>query len=469
MFTTESIRRAPGGRRSFLRTAAGLAGASFWADEVLEAMPQNTQTNSKPSELKITDMRIAQLGRRALIRIDTNQGISGYGENRDGAGNVQVLMLKRVILGENPCNVDKVFRKIKQFGFHARQGGGVSGVEVALWDLAGKAYNVPIYQMLGGKFRDQIRVYCDTPATDDMKVFADRMKRRREEGFTWFKADITPVILRGTTGTMSYPAGADVGMGPMSAGPRAGQGGPQGPTNLPVEHMFTGLELTDKGIAVYADYMGKIREAAGYDVPISTDHFGHMGVNSCIRLGKALEKYNLAWMEDFIPWYRTDLLKKITDSIDVPTCTGEDIFLKEPFEKLCREHAVDIIHPDLLTSGGILETKKIGDMAQEYGVPMAIHMAESPIACFAAVHCAAATENFLVLENHDIDNPAWGDIVDGVPKPIIQKGFIPVPNGPGLGVTLNEEAVKKQLTVPGYFEPTPQWDPKERVNDRLWS
>ena len=97
-----------------------------------------------------------------LIKIYTNQGLVGYGEVRDGGSKSYALMLKSRILGENPCDVDKIFRRIKQFGHHARQGGGVCGIEVALWDLAGKAYGVPVYQMLGGKFRDKIRIYCDT-------------------------------------------------------------------------------------------------------------------------------------------------------------------------------------------------------------------------------------------------------------------------------------------------------------------
>jgi len=437
-------------RRLFLRGATAALGATFWADETLEAALQYTRTASKPSELKITDLRMVQLGRRALIRIDTNQGIYGLGENRDGASNVFPLMLKRLIVGENPCNVDKIFRKIKQFGYHARQGGGVSGVEVALWDLAGKAYNVPIYQMLGGKFRDRIRCYADTSPSNDPEVFGQQLKRRMQEGFTFLKMDVRPALIEKIPGTMTYPAGADISGSTV--------------------HMFTGLEYTDKGIAIMADFLAKVRQIIGMEIPLATDHFGHFGVNTAIRLGKAFEKFNLAWMEDLIPWQYTELLKKITDSIDVPTLTGEDIYLKEPFEVLCREHAVDMIQPDLLTAGGILETKKIGDMAQEYGVPMVLHMAESPIACFACVHCAAATENFLVLENHDVDNPSWGDIVDGVEKPIIQKGFIKVPEGPGLGITLNEEALKKQMTEPGYFEPTPEWDPpKMRINDRLWS
>ena len=176
----------------------------------------------------------------------------------------------------------------------------------------------------------------------------------------------------------------------------------------------------------------------------------------------------MAWLEDMIPWQYTDLWKKITDAIDVPTLTGEDIYLKEPFLELARNHAVDIVHPDLATSGGIFETKKIGDLCQDYGVPMAMHFAGSPVSCMANVHCAAATENFLVLENHSVDIPWWDTLVEGVEKPIVNKGFIKVPDKPGLGITLNEEAVKQHLLEPGYFEPTPQWD-KERSHDRLWS
>jgi L-alanine-DL-glutamate epimerase-like enolase superfamily enzyme len=434
----------------------GLAGAAytFWTDQTLEAYQNNVNTNSKPSDVKITDLRVAVIARAPmtcpLLRIDTNQGIYGLGEVRDGASKNYALMLKSRILGENPCNVDKVFRKIKQFGGPARQGGGVCGIEMALWDLAGKAYNIPVYQMLGGRFRDRIRCYADTTESHDPKVYGQRLKARRDEGFTWLKMDLGIDLMENEPGTITAPLGTGVR-----------QGGT-------VQHMFTGIELTEKGVARMADYVAAVREQVGMDIPLSADHFGHIGLNSCIRLGKALEKYNLAWLEDMIPWQYTDLLKKITDEVDIPILTGEDIYLKEPFQELCRNHAVDIIHPDLATSGGILETKKIGDMAQEYGVPMAMHFAGSPISCMANVHCAAATENFLVLENHSVDVPWWNDLVNGPEKPIVNKGFIAVPDRPGLGLTLNEDVVKQHLAEPGYFEPTTQWD-TDRSNDRLWS
>ncbi len=465
-------------RRSFLGAAAGVFGASFWDDQSLEAYQQNVRTASRPSELRITDVRMAMVG-GGLIRLDTNQGVYGIGENRDGASRTYVMELKRLVVGENPCSIDKLFRKIKQFGFHARQGGGVSGIEMALWDLAGKVYNVPIYQMLGGKFRDRVRCYCDTPMMRDPKTFAERMKERKQQGYTYFKADVGVQIVASQPGTLSYPAGGDIGVfiRPQGQPGQAGQGaqppaGPRsfpGPRPLPTEHMFTGLEITDKGIGLMADYLAQVRDIIGYEVPLATDHFGHVGVNSIIRLGKAFQKLNLAWMEDVIPWYHTELLRKITDSIDVPTCTGEDIYLKEEFIHLAKNHAVDILHPDIATSGGILETKKIGDLIMDYGVPMALHMANSPVSAFASAHVAAATQNFLVLENHSVDNPRWGDIVDGVEKPIVNNGYITVPEGPGLGFKLNEEAILKQLREPGLFEPAPQWDIKERINDRLWS
>jgi L-alanine-DL-glutamate epimerase-like enolase superfamily enzyme len=441
-------------RRSLLKTSAAALGGTLLANAPVEAALQNVNTRSSPSELKITDLRVASIRapmRCPIIRLDTNQGIYGLGEVRDGASPTYALMLKSRLLGENPCNVDRLFRKIKQFGGHARQGGGVSGVEMALWDLAGKAYNVPVYQMLGGKFRERIRAYADTDESHDPKVYGERLKKRMEQGFTFLKMDLGIDLVEDAPGTVTRPLGTKQKDVPFT------------------QHMFTGAELTDKGIAMMADYVAQVRAVLGMDIPLAADHFGHIGVNSCIRLGRALEKFNMAWLEDMIPWQYTDLWKEITDAINVPTLTGEDIYLKESFIELCRAHAVDMIHPDLATAGGILETKKIGDAAQGFGVAMAMHFAGTPVSCMASVHCAAATENFLVLENHSVDVPWWSDLVEGIEKPIVDRGYIKVPEKPGLGITLNEEVVKQHLLPgTGYFEPTPEWD-KERSWDRLWS
>lgn len=421
------------------------------------------------SDLMITDLRVAVVTRAPmtcpLIRIDTNQeGLYGLGEVRDAASKTYALLLKSRLVGENPLDVDRLFRKIKPFGFHGRQGGGVCAVEMALWDIVGKAYGVPVYQLLGGKFRDKIRIYADTAESPDAETTGQRLKERMEKGFTFLKMDVGIDLLDGIPGTMTLPPGYE--LRPTRLQPSRGR---MMRDDRYLPHPFTGIELTEKGIAILTEYVAQVRAIVGMDIPMALDHFGHIGVNSCIRLGRALEPFNPAWLEDMIPWQYTEQWKRLTEAVAVPTCTGEDIYLKEGFIELCRHHAVDIIHPDLATSGGIMETKKIGDAAQEFGIPMAMHFAGTPISCMANVHCAAATENFLILENHSVDIPWWDDLVEGIEKPIINNGFIQVPDAPGLGVTLNEEVVQEHLAAgTGYFEPTSEWD-AEASWDRLWS
>ena len=388
-----------------------------------------------------------------IVRIDTNQGVYGLGEVRDISSPTYALFLKSRILGENPLNITFLFEKIKQFGGDSRQAGGVVSIEEALWDIAGKVYSVPIYQMLGGKFRDKIRIYADTTESKDPKIYADRMRKRKEEmGITWLKMDLGIDMVEDTPGTVTRPSGLSRW------------------ENTMLPHPFVGAEVTDKGIEMLCSYVAAVREAVGMEIPLSMDHLGHLGVNSIIRLGKAYEKYNLEWMEDVVPWQYTALLQRITQESPTPILTGEDIYLKEGFIKLCQAHAVSKIHPDISTSGGILETHKIGNAAMEYGVPMAMHYAGTPIGAMASVHCAAATENFLACENHSLDVPWWSAMVqEGVSHPIVNHGWIDVPDRPGLGVTLNEDVVKQHLAPgTGYFDPTPQWD-QERSWDRLWS
>jgi L-alanine-DL-glutamate epimerase-like enolase superfamily enzyme len=446
-------------RRDVIKTSALALGGGLLMSEPLEAYPKAVNTNSSPSQLKITDMRVATVVKPGpspcpIIRLDTNQGVYGLGEVRDGASATYALFLKSRLVGENPLQLDRIFRKIKQFGGHARQGGGVCAVEMALWDIAGKVYSAPAYAMVGGgKFRDKIRVYADTTESKDPKIYAQRMKERKEVmGLTWLKMDLGVEMVADTPGTVTGPSELT-----------------QWEENN-LEHPFIANEVTDKGIAMLSEYVAAVRDAVGMEIPLAMDHLGHLGVKSIIRLGQAYEKFNLSWIEDVIPWQYTDLLKEISDQSPTPILTGEDIYLKEPFRVLCEKHAVSKIHPDLATSGGILETHKIGDMAEEFGVPMAMHFAGTPVSCMANVHCAAATLNFLALENHSLDVPWWSSMVQEYTKtPVVNHGWIEVPDRPGLGVTLNDDVVRQHLAPgTGYFEPTPEWD-KERSWDRLWS
>lgn len=403
--------------------------------------------------LRIVDLRVAVVTGAPmtcpLLRIDTDQGVYGLGEIRDGASPTYALMLKSRLLGEDPLDVDRLFRKIKQFGGHARQGGGVSGIEMALWDIAGKVYGCPVYQLLGGRFRDRVRCYADTPTSSDVAVTSERLRRRLELGYTFLKIDVGVDLLQGTPGLVIAPAEVGLGQGGLTP------------------HMFTGIELSDAGVARLVEYVAAVREGIGADVPLAVDHLGHLGAKSAIRLGRALEPLGLAWLEDVVPWQATELWRRVTDAVAVPTCAGEDIYLKEGFLELCRHHAVDILHPDLATTGGLLETKKIGDAAAEYGLGLALHFAGTPVSCLANVHCAAACEHVLALEQHSTEVPWWDDLVVGPAKPLVRDGYIAVPDAPGLGVSLNEEVVREHL-VGEYFAPTNEWD-QERSWDRLWS
>jgi len=452
----------PVARRSFFKTLGLSAACALTlkgdaaADAAASFVQAGVKRASEPSGLKITDLRVAVVTGAPftcpLIRVDTNEGLVGWGEVRDGASETYALMLKSRVLGENPCNVDRIFRKIKQFGAPARQAGGVCGIEMAMMDLAGKAWGVPCWQLLGGKFRDRVRLYADTTERETAKEQGEMLKARMARGLTFLKQDVGVNLLRNVPGTLSMPAGTDIGAGDK------------------VMHPFTGIQITDKGVAWLSDWIGQIRETIGMEIPLATDHFGHIGVNSCIRLARAMEKWSLAWMEDMVPWEFPDLLKQIKDSTTTPILTGEDIYLKEDFARLIGAGAVTMIHPDLATAGGLMETKKIGDYAMEHGVAMAMHFAGTPVSFMASVHCAAASENFVALEHHSLDVPWWESLVRTTSgQALIEKGFAIVPDLPGLGVELNEDVVRQHLRPDsGYFKPTPEWD-KERSNDRHWS
>ncbi len=448
-----SVKKSRFSRRSFMKASAATAAAGGFSSIAENGVVSaQVRRSSEPSELRITDLRVARLKMDYIIRIDTNQGISGIGELKGGASKVYALMLKRHILGENPCNVDKIFRKIKQFGNHARQGAGVFSVEMALWDLAGKAWGVPIWQMLGGQFRDKILMYSEAnPFSHDPVVMGNRMKGIMEKGYKFLKMDIGIRLLEGIEGTLTEPPG-------MSK------------TNN-IMHPFTGIRVTEKGLDVLEEYCATVRDIVGWEIPIGTDHFGHMGIEDCIKIARRLDKFNFAWYEDMIPWQLTDQYVRLKNSCTTPILTGEDIYLVEGFRPLIESKACAIIHPDLGSSGGILENKKLGDLAQEHGISMVIHGCNYHPRMYASIHSVAATENFLCQEFTHPNEDWYDEMITGVPKPIVQDGYIPVPKNPGLGFEWVEDAVKEQMPDPKeYFLPTPEWDGEElRLNDRLWS
>jgi L-alanine-DL-glutamate epimerase-like enolase superfamily enzyme len=464
-------------RRNFLKNTF-MGGISLWGfmelpmEDTIAATTSGINRASAPSDLRITDLRYVLTtvtGGTAIIRIDTNQGVYGLGEVRDAADVRYALMLKSRILGKNPCNVEMIFKSIRQFGGPSRQAGGVCAVEMALWDLCGKVYGVPAWQLLGGRYRDKIRLYADTPESHSPAEQLMLIKHRTEEqGYTWLKMDLSIGELKGMPGTVVNSKFWENANGDLA------QWGDQSNytsyANTP--HPFTQIQITEKGIEKLAEIAEHTRSLIGYEIPLSTDHYGHFDLNNGIRLGRALEKYRLAWLEDLISWELTEQWRTMRDALETPLITGEDIYLLKNFKPLIDNQAVDIIHPDLATSGGLLETKKIGDYAEEHGVAMAMHQAGTPISFMASVHCAAATQNVLALEHHSVDVPWWENLVkttDG--RPLITKGFANVPlSAPGLGIELNEEEIKKHLHPKdkNYFAPTDEWN--ERMShDRVFS
>jgi L-alanine-DL-glutamate epimerase-like enolase superfamily enzyme len=323
-------------RREFFKKTGllygGMSLATFMYSSTEDAVAQVTSKvnrSSSPSELKITDMRycILQLdpdggSRNPIIRIDTNQGISGLGEVRDAADERYALFLKSRILGENPCNVEMLFKIIKQFGNHGRQGGGVSGVEMALWDLTGKAYGVPCWQLLGGRYRDMVRLYSYIPVSGkggpemNVEKFKEDIKQRIDvQGFTWLKF---------------YPSLEMIGHIPgttVNSKFWSTQQYNDFMSYYRTKQPFTQQQITDKGLDALAEYVETVRNVIGYEIPLSADGFGNYDLNNCIRVGQALDIYRLAWLEDMLSWEMTEQWKVLTDSINTPTLTGEDIYL----------------------------------------------------------------------------------------------------------------------------------------------
>jgi len=416
-----------------------------------DKVEQAITTFSRPSDLKITDMRIAVVASNydyPIIRIDTNQGVYGLGEVRDAGHKENALQFKSMLLGQNPCNVDMIFRAIKQFGSAGRQGGGVSGIEIALWDLVGKVYGVPCYQFLGGKYRDRVRLYADTPAPAEPTPAGYRkaLEGRKALGLTFIKFDIRPKLFENTPrGLVGQATIGEYALGQRGRAPGTGPG----------------ARLTDKGIAASVEIVAAIRAAVGDEVSLCTDHFGHgyLTLDEMIRLGEAWEPYHLAWIEDPMPWADIEGHKRVADALRTPIAAGEELYLWDGFREFIEKRALDILHPDLLTSGGMLETKRIADYGERFGIPTALHCAGSPIGFMANVHCAAAISSFVSLEHHGLDLPFWESLVTGLPADYMADGYVTVPDKPGLGVDLNLEAIEANLRTPGtMFLPTEEWN-----------
>ena len=404
-------------RRSFLNASAGILG--------LPALSKALQEAASPyrrPKLKITDVRTAEImvhGLQTHVRVYTDQGLIGQGEATDAAvGSASLIRSwRRFLVGQDPLNVDAIWERIRTSGIFAGAQGGqyvtaLSGLEIALWDLAGKALGLPVYQLLGGKFRDRVRMYCDSDMDDPMGQDADRkVAWIKENGFTAMKIDLDKANDENRFDRVNWSA-----------------------SNLEIDRMVSWVRRT--------------RDAIGLKIDLAADMHGRYDAMTGKRVAAAVEPFRLLWLEEPVPPENIDAMRDIRASTKTPICCGENIFLRHGFVPVLEKHAADIIMPDIQKVGGLLEARKIADMAHAYYVPFAPHCVVSPVGTMASAHVCAAVPNFLVLEWHWINHlDFWKSFVKE--GEIIQKGFIPVPDRPGIGVEMNEE-VAKQKQVPEY-------------------
>jgi galactonate dehydratase len=401
--------------------------ASAFALPALSTAIQAQSTPSRRPKLKITDIRTAEIrghGYQVHVRIYTDQGIYGHGEATDSAqGAVPLIQgFRRFLIGQDPLNIEAIWERIRTGGIFAGAQGGqyvtaLTGIEIALWDLAGKALGLPIYQLMGGKVRDKIRVYCDSANhhPDDPQAKA-KLKEIETMGFTALKFDIDEANDAARFDRMNWTA-----------------------SNGEIDRMV-------KEVAF-------VRESVSKKVDVAVDMHGRYDATTGKRVAIELEPFRLMWLEEPVPAENVDVMRDIRQATKTPICCGENLFLRHGFREVLEKRAVDIIMPDIQKCGGLLEARKIADMAHVYNIPFAPHCVVSPVGYMASCHVCAAVPNFMVLEWHWISRlKLWKEFVKE--GEIIEKGFVTVPDRPGIGVEMNEEAAKTaQVPNTSWFRP----------------
>ncbi len=415
-------------RRSFL-AAGALAAAAHPLSAFAQAVG-NAPKSSSPSDLKITDVKCGYIrgGHGLFVKIHTNQGIWGCGEGADATPGTYHLVKSfgRRIEGQSPLNPHRLFEQVRKSGFFEGAQSGMfvavlTAVETALWDLAGKALGVPVYQLLGGKFRDKMRLYMDTALYQfrlpEPEKFAESAKEAVEMGFTAVKFDLD-----------------------------------QG--NDPNKYDRFNWTASPAEVQRMVDQMSAAREAVGPNIDICADMHGRYDLPTAQQVAKRMEPINLMWLEEPLPAENVDAYRQITESTSTPICTGENIYLAHGFRRLLETGAVDIIMPDLQKAGGLGEGQRIANLSNLYYVPFAPHMVASYLGAMAAAHVCASVPNFMILEwqTYFHSNPMFDEIVDYDGEKVVD-GFLPLSEKPGIGVEINEEGMRKYATegVP-FFE-----------------
>jgi gluconate/galactonate dehydratase len=383
------------------------------------------------------------------VRIYSDSGEFGTGESFFAPGLTGIIRdLAPVILGKDPRHIDQLTRELRRAASGAGAVAGyahnaISGMEAALWDLVGKHFQVPIWQLLGGQFRDRIRVYADCHAGEGLESWSPALLPREP---AWFQREKARRAKSKPTDSLSAESYA------IHANDAVGRGFDFLKFDLDAIHGLPSeiltRPLTSRELHQMTQVVASVRQAVGQDVEIALDCHWRYNLPDAIKIARALEPFNVAWLEDALPPESIDGFRILRESTSVPICTGENLYLREGIKPLLEQYAVNIVSPDLQKAGGLLEAKRIADLAALYEIPVALHNISSPLGTIASCQVCSTLANFMVLEFHGQDVPFWEDLVTGVPKPLIQNGRIQVPSGPGLGVELNEE-VAREYVKPG--------------------
>ena len=379
--------------------------------------------------MKITQVSTAVIDGNfpwVLVRIETDTGVTGLGEAYWGAGVAELVhQAKPLLIGEDPTHIARLFDiMVRCLSGEGSQAGAtvtaISGIEIALWDLLGRAHQLPISTFFGGRFRDRIRIYADCHAGDtpDPASYGKKAQEVVADGFTAIKFDLdTP-----------NPHTLDVTDDPS----------PRRRWFEPFNRVIGSLEMD-----WMVDVARHVRAAVGPEIMVAMDAHWKFNVNDAIKLAQRLEPFDLLWLEDPIPPENIEAQRHVTHSTRTPICTGENLYRKHGYRELIEKQAARIIAPDIPKMGGLMEAKKVADHADLYYIPIAPHNVASPIGTVAAAHVCAAMNNFLVMEFHAHDVPWWNDLADG--GGAITDGFIRLTDAPGHGLTLNEDVARAHL------------------------
>jgi L-alanine-DL-glutamate epimerase-like enolase superfamily enzyme len=407
-------------RRSFLRSSAAVA-----------TLPLHALAQPHKGKVKITNVKcmiVRGTWDWNLVKVETDSGLYGLGEAYWGPG-VKDLILRQLaphIIGEDPLNVDKLYTKMLVLSAGAGAQAGVtmtaaSGIEIALWDLAGRILQTPTCNLLGGRFRDRVRFYRTTQVVndpEDMSQWRDLVLQAKAEkaGWTAFKFQGDGI--------------------PPKADPEYHEPG----------HDRYTRGLTLKDLRRIGKAMETVRDALGPDIDFGIEAHWKYDVRDAINMAHVIEPVKPMWLEDPVPPGNIEAMARVTQAVNVPICTGENLYGRDQFLPLVQKQACDIVHIDIPKSGGLLESKRIHDFAESHYIATAAHNPASPIGTIASAHAAASMRDFRV---HELAKYIdwWQDLVvhDG---PIFERGYFRIRERPGLGVELNPDVAKAHL-APG--------------------